>query len=146
MPTADRVSGDHRHDRLGHATDLNVQVGDVEAPDAARGALVAGVATDPLVAARAERVGALAGEDHDAHAQILARPRERVAQLDDGLRAERVAHLGPVDRDLGDAGIARALVADVRVVAVLDPLARVAHTVSPPTLVVRGPGCSLRRR
>ena len=34
VPAADRVAGDHRDDRLGQAPDLDVQVGDVEAPDA----------------------------------------------------------------------------------------------------------------
>ena len=34
VAAADRVAGDHRHDRLGQPADLDVQVGDVEAPDA----------------------------------------------------------------------------------------------------------------
>ena len=36
VAAADRVAGDHRDDRLGQPADLDVQVGDVEAPDAAR--------------------------------------------------------------------------------------------------------------
>ena len=36
VPAADRVAGDHRHDRLRQAADLHVQVGHVEAPDAGR--------------------------------------------------------------------------------------------------------------
>ena len=90
-------------------------------PTAPGSRLVAGVAADALVAARAERVGALAGQDDHADARVLARARERVAELDDRLRAEGVADLRPVDRDLRDAGLARALVADVRVLAVSDP-------------------------
>ena len=79
--------------------------------------VAAAAAADALVAAGAERVGSLAGEDHDADVQVLARARERVDQLDHGLRAERVADLGPVDRDLRDAGVlaGRELVADVGV-------------------------------
>ena len=34
VAAADRVAGDHRDDRLGQAADLDLQVGDVEAPDA----------------------------------------------------------------------------------------------------------------
>ena len=67
VAAADRVAGDHRDDRLGRAADLDVQVGDVEAADRAPGsALVAGVAAHALVAAGAEGVGALAGEDDRA--------------------------------------------------------------------------------
>ena len=33
VPAADRVAGDHRHDRLRQPPDLHLQVGDVEAPD-----------------------------------------------------------------------------------------------------------------
>ena len=36
VAAADRVAGDHRHDRLRQAADLDVQVGDVEAADAPR--------------------------------------------------------------------------------------------------------------
>ena len=80
MAAADRVAGDHRDDGLGQPADLDVQVGDVEAPDAARLArlgLVAGVAADALVAAGAERQRALAGQDDDADRRVLARALER---------------------------------------------------------------------
>ena len=36
MPASDRVAGDHRHDRLRQPANLDVQVGDVEAPDTCR--------------------------------------------------------------------------------------------------------------
>ena len=36
VPAADRVAGHHRHDRLGQPPHLDVQVGHVEAADAAR--------------------------------------------------------------------------------------------------------------
>src|SRR5947209_6977108 len=72
-----------------------------------------------LVAARAERVRSLAGKDHDPDLEVLAGTLECVGELDHGLRPKRVAHLGPVDRDLGDTGIVTRgeLVADVLVVA-----------------------------
>ena len=67
-----------------------------------------------LVAARAERERPLAREHDHADRRVLARPLERVRDLDDRLRPERVAHLRPVDRDLRDA-VAAELVADVLV-------------------------------
>ncbi len=126
VAAADRVPRDHRNDWLGRAADLHVQVGDVEAPDRVGFALVAAVAAHPLVAARAERVGTLAGEHDHADGGVLAGAREGVAQLDDGLRAEGVADLWTVDRDLRDPGLAGELVADVGVVAAGDPFDRVA--------------------
>ena len=59
---------------------------------------------------------ALAGEDDHADRRVLARPLERVGDLDQRLRPEGVADLRPVDRDLGDP-VAGQLVADVLVVA-----------------------------
>ena len=58
---------------------------------------------------------------------IVAGGGERVGQLDEGLRAEGVAHLGTADRDLGDA-LGR-LVTDVAVVAGLDPRGQGCHVV-----------------
>ncbi len=80
---------------------------------------VAGVAAYALVAAGAERLAALAGEDDHADVGVLARILQRVGDLDHGARTERVSDLGPSDRDLRDAlvGAARLLVADVREVA-----------------------------
>src|SRR4051812_39515460 len=113
VAAADRVAGDHRHDRLGQPADLHVQVGDVEAPDArAWPLLVALVAAHALVAARAECLVALAGQDDHADVGVLARELERPRHLDHRLRAERVAHLGAVDGDLRDP-VAGGLVADV---------------------------------
>src|SRR5450755_3007871 len=79
--------------------------------------VAAALAADTLIAPRAERVGSLAGQDHHAHALVLAGSLERVDQLDHRLGPERVADLGPVDRDLGDAGVLAGgeLVPDVRI-------------------------------
>ena len=64
---------------------------------------VAAVAAHALVAARAEGVGPGAGQDDDADRRVVARVVERADHLVDRPRPERVAHLGPVDRDLRDA-------------------------------------------
>ena len=121
VAAADRVARDHRHDRLRQPAHLDVQVGDVEAPDAREAVAlvlqVAGVAAHALVAAGAERVRALAGEHDHADRLVLAGALERLGDLDDRARAERVADLGPRDRDLRDPGVlaGRELVADVGV-------------------------------
>ncbi len=107
MATADRVPGHHRDDRLRRASDLDLEIEDVEPADALLGdvvvADVAVVAADALVAARAEGHVALAGQHDHADLGIVTRDVERMRQLEQGLRAERVAHLWPADRDLGDA-------------------------------------------
>ena len=106
VTAADRVARDHGHDRLRQPPDLHVEVADVEAADALLGDLVvadvAVVATDPLVAAGAERLVAGAGEDDRADVGVVAGAVERVAELGEGLRAERVVDVRPVDRDLRD--------------------------------------------
>ncbi len=120
VATADRVSGDHRDDRLRGATDLDLEIEDVEPPDALLGDVVvpdvAVVASDSLVAAGAEREVALAGQDNDADLVVVPREVEGLGQLEQGLRPERVADLRPVDRDLRDS-VPRNLIADVGVVA-----------------------------
>ncbi len=84
VPAADRVARDHRDDGLRQAPDLDVEVADVQAPDALLRDLVvadvAVVAADALVAARAERVVAGAGEDDRADLGVVPRAVEGVAQ------------------------------------------------------------------
>src|SRR2546425_11670623 len=70
------------------------------------GALISGIAALAallLVAAGAERLVAGAGQHDHADRRIPACVDEGVGQLGDGLRAEGVTHLRPVDRDPGDA-------------------------------------------
>src|SRR6185295_8612996 len=83
---------------------------------------VAGVAAHVLVTARAEGERSLARQDDHAHRGVLARPLERVRDLDERLGTEGVPHLRPVDRDLRDP--VRGLVADVLVVAGRLPVGR----------------------
>ena len=101
VAAADRVSGHHREDRLGEASDLDLQVEHVQPTDALL-VDVAVVSTDLLIAARGERVGAFAREDHDADLGVVARDLERRDQLLRRQGAEGVAHFRAVDRDLRD--------------------------------------------
>ena len=55
---------------------------------------VAVVAADALVAAGAEGVRSLAGEDDHADLGVVARVLEGVRELEQRLRPEGVAHLG----------------------------------------------------
>jgi hypothetical protein len=59
MPTSDGITGHHGHDRLGHAPDLDVEVGDLEA-------------SHRLVLARAGRIRA-------AHVTASASPHPLIA-------------------------------------------------------------------
>src|SRR4051794_31672085 len=126
VAAADRVAGDHRDHRLRQPADLHVQFADVEPADALLGYLVvadvAVVAADPLVAARAEGIPAGAREDDRADLEVVAGASEGLAQLGQGLWAEGVADLGPVDRDLRDP--AALLVEDVAELAGAAPLDR----------------------
>ena len=80
MAAADRVARHHRHHRLRQPPDLDVQVGDVEAPDARAARDVARVPAHALVAAGAERVRALAGQHDHADLGVLARDLHRAAR------------------------------------------------------------------
>jgi hypothetical protein len=80
-----------------------------------RGVLIAGAATDALVATRAEgpslrrrggagaRAGAVAGEEHDADVGGATGVVKGLVELVDGVRAEGVQHLRPVEGDPHDA-------------------------------------------
>ena len=123
MAPADGEAGDHRHDGLRQAADLDLQVEDVQPADAARRdrvvAEVPVVTADLLVPAGAERLGTLPRQDDDADVGIVADGRQGPGELDDRLGAEGVAHLGPADRQLGDP-LGR-LVGDVLVVTARPP-------------------------
>ena len=134
VAAAGRPTGDDADDDLGHEADQPLALEDVQASeppcprsDAVRGGLarvhlfvlVAGLAADPLVAAGAEGPAAVlrgrpvAGEqdaaDVGAHPCVL----EARVELVDGVRAERVAHLGTVERDPHRALVDGAVVGDV---------------------------------
>ena len=128
VPAARRPARDDADDHLRHEPDQALHLEDVQSTGAAGidrsavvalGVLVAVLAADALVAARAERPAAVlrrravAGEqdasDVGRHAGVI----ERAVQLVDGVRAERVADLRPVERDAHGARVDGAVVGDV---------------------------------
>ena len=132
---------------------------DTQFVDAARGVvtrwigrvLVAGAATDALVAARAERPlagaagalgpGAVAGEQDDADVRRAARVIEHAIQLVDGVRTKGVEHLGTIERHTHTTEFATAVVRDVgEILEPLDggPRARVEGVLGLPDGFVRG--------
>lgn len=89
-----------------------LKIEDIEARDAVV-ADVAGVAANSLVAARAEREIAFAGEDDHADLWVFMRHIKSTQHFGDGFRSECVAHFGAVDRDLGNRTVFARLVTDV---------------------------------
>src|SRR5665647_1870011 len=113
VPATRGPAVDDRDDHLGHGADQPLHLQDVQPPRAGGVDRVRGVplgipvpvpAPDPLVAAGAERPAAVArarpvageqdGPDVGAHPRVVEHP----VQLVDRVRAEGVAHLGPVER------------------------------------------------
>src|SRR5690606_571719 len=133
VAAARRPPGHERDDDLRHEADEALHLEDVQAsrshswlrsPRSGRletsiAVLVPAAPADALVAARAERPaavlrdGAVAGEQHDADARILARVVEGAREFVDRLRTEGVAHLRPVERDARDAAGDIEVVGDV---------------------------------
>ena len=120
VAAAGRPAVDQADDDLGHEADQPLALEDVQPARAGpcrpgsagrprRRAvglvLVARAAADPLVAAGAERplavlvAGAVAGEQHAADVAGGARVLEDPQQLVDGVRPERVEHVGAVEGD-----------------------------------------------
>jgi len=98
VTAADRVSRDHRDDGLWKPADLDLEIENVEPADASPGYLVVAevpvLTADALVASRAERVRAFAGQDDDTDFRVVARRIEGARKLEDRLGTERVADLG----------------------------------------------------
>ena len=136
VAAAGRPAVDHRDDDLGHRADQALHLEDVQPPAlgldpplvdgvgrGALGVLVAGAAPDALVAAGAEGPlavaagalgpGAVAGEQHDADVGGAAGVVEHPVELVDGVRPERVEHLGPVERHAHAAQAHGSVVGDV---------------------------------
>src|SRR5665809_66990 len=110
-----------RQDWLGCPPDLHLKVEDVEPPDTLL-VLVAVVAPHTLVAAGAEGLVAGPREDDDSDGGVVPGDVEGVTQLEERLRPEGVADLGPVDGDPGDPG--GGVVEDVLVFAAAIPIHR----------------------
>ena len=114
VSAADGVARDHGNDRLGKAADLFLHIKDVEPRDAI-GSNIAAIAAHLLVTTGAESLVALAGQNDHADRGVVAAMIERIFHFFHGLRTEGIAHLGTVDRDLGDP-VVRLLELEVGVV------------------------------
>jgi hypothetical protein len=114
LAAADREAVDERDHRDRQRADLALEVQHVETGQPVATDVAAGRALVVVVATGAERDVARPGQQDAADPGVIPDPRERVDHLRDRLRAERVADLGTVDRDLRDPG-AGVLVADVAV-------------------------------
>jgi endonuclease/exonuclease/phosphatase family metal-dependent hydrolase len=130
VPAAGRPPGDDADDHLGHEADQPLRLQHVQPPARPGAVLVAVPPAHPLVATGAERPAAVlraravAGEQHAADVGGQPGVLQRGDQLVDGLRAEGVAHLGPVEGDPDDAGVDGPVVGDVGEVEPLDRLPR----------------------
>ena len=128
VAATDRVTGNHRDDGLRGASNLHLEIEDVEAsnPLLCNSVIadVAIVSANDLVAAGAERPVPLTSKDDHTHRVVIASDVESVRQFEEGLRPERVALMRPVDGDLGDSNVVTGgdFVADIGVVAALFPL------------------------
>ena len=129
VPAAGRPSVDQADHHLGHEPDEPLHLQDVQPPGARRvdglgglalGVLVARAAPDALVATGAECPAAVlgrravAGQQDDTDVGGHPGVVEHAVELVDGVRTERVAHLGAVEGD-PDGGLAHS-VDDVPVV------------------------------
>jgi hypothetical protein len=103
MAAADGIAGDHRHHRLGQATDLHLQVEHIEMVHPLLVLVTAVIAAHLLIAARTEGLVAGAGEHDDANVRIMMRMGEGIHELAHRAWPEGVAHLRPVDGDAGNA-------------------------------------------
>ncbi len=121
VPASDGPPGDDGDHDLGHDANQPLHLEDVQPAGAGRidgvarlagGVLVPGSPADPLVPARAECPAAIArrrsvtGEQYAADIGCHSRVVERAVQLVDGVRAERVAHLGPIKGNAHGSGLA----------------------------------------
>ncbi len=132
VAAAGRPPGHHGDDDLGHGADEPLHLEDVQPaalrPDPrlvhrvgglAGGVLVSRPPADPLVSAGAERpapvlgAGSVPGEQDDSHVGGHPGVVQGAVELVDGVRPERVAHLGPVEGDPHAAQVPGPVVGDV---------------------------------
>src|SRR4051794_15849812 len=111
VPPSGGPARDDADDHLGHEPDQPLHLQDVQPAAGVLTVLVPVPAPHPLITAGAERpaavlrAGAVAGEQHAADVGGQPGVLEDGQQLVDGLRTERVAHLGPVEGDPHDTGV-----------------------------------------
>ena len=127
VTAANRPAGHHRDHDLRHEADQPLHFQDVQAAEPCGVdlscrigfVLVPILAADALIATRAKCPAAIfgrraiAGEEDAADVRRLPRVVEHAVELVDRARPERVAHLGPIERDANRAVILGAVVGDV---------------------------------
>ena len=121
VAASDRISRHHGEHGLGEAPYLDLKIQDVQPADTL-GIEVAVITPNSLVTTGAEGLGPGAGEQDDSDRGIVSRDLEGARQLEERRRSKGVAHLRPVDGELGDA--ACGLVADVLPLSRRDPVHR----------------------
>jgi hypothetical protein len=124
VTTTDSIASDHSDDRLGDGADEALDVKNVEARNAVI-TDVASIATDLLVATRAESERAFTREDNHTDLGVFMGEVEGVDQLLDSERAKGIADFRAVDGDFSNSAIVRGFVLDVRIIFYLCP--RSAH-------------------
>jgi hypothetical protein len=128
VSSSDGPTGDDRNDHFGHESDQSLHFEDVKTTYTTWingffpftiGVLVSVFASDPLIAARAERPtpvlgrGAVTRQEDTTHVCGLACMLECDKHLVDGVGAEGVANLGPVEGDTHSAHLFGAVIGDV---------------------------------
>jgi len=103
VAATDGIASHHGHHGFRAGADVALEVEHVEVVSALVIAIATVVATDLLVAARAEGFLAKAGQDDGAHLIVITGIGQRLQHLFDRAGAKGIAHLGTVDGDLGNA-------------------------------------------
>ena len=118
LASPNRIARHQGNHHLGEATNQALQIQHIE-PRQTRLIHIAAIAAHALVATGTEGPapiggGAGTGEQHNPHGGVIPHPAEGITQLLHRARPKRIALVGPVDGDTGEA-IAAQLKKDVLV-------------------------------
>ncbi|CNU89386.1 Uncharacterised protein [Salmonella enterica subsp. enterica serovar Bovismorbificans] len=114
MTTADGVTRDHRDNRFWTGANLALEVQHVQVMHAGVILITAVIAAHLLVAARAKRFIAFAGQNNHAHVVVVTGIRQRLNHLFYRQRTKRIAHLRTINGDFRDT-VGGFFIANVRV-------------------------------
>ncbi len=99
MTTADGISRDHRDNRFWTGANLALEIQHVQVMHAGVILITAVIAAHLLVAARAKRFIAFAGQNNHTHVVVVTGIRQRLNHLFDGQRTKCIAHLRTINGD-----------------------------------------------